>query len=340
MIVRDLGFRPYKAKSKDPRESAMRKTIVVFAVVAVTGGFALSLLQSSPPPTEPKRINKAIDLLERGQPVYYTAAHGGYEEGKKIAGTWADYINYEMEHGPYDTALLRDFMQGLVDAGPTKSGHRTPGVICTLPVGGLDEATMKANYWMVQQVLATGVHGILLCHARSPDAVRLFVQAARYPFHKQAVGDSLPEGLRGAGSQGFASKIWGVSTEEYLRKADPWPLNPEGELLLGLKIEDRHALQNAESSTKVPGIGFAEWGPGDMSMSFGLIGLHGSPYPKVMQDARARVMAACKTAKISFLNRMRPHDATQMIDEGVMIGSANREVAEIGRKYTKRKMPW
>ena len=318
----------------------MRRTIVVFAVAAVTGGFALSLLQSSPPPTEPKRINKAIDLLERGQPVYYTATHGGYEEGKRMAGTWADYINYEMEHRPYDTALLREFMQGLVDGGPTKSGHRTPAVICTLPVGGLDEATMKANYWMVQQVLATGVHGILLCHARSPDAVRLFVQAARYPFHKQAVGDGLPEGLRGAGSQVFASKIWGISREEYLRKADPWPLNPEGELLLGVKIEDRHGLQNAESSAKVPGIGFAEWGPGDMSMSYGLTGVRSSTYPKVMQDARARVKAACKAAKISFLDSVRHHNVTQMIDEGVMIGSGRRKAAEIGRKYTKRKMPW
>ena len=318
----------------------MRKTIMVLAVAALMGGFVLSLLQSSPPPGEPKRINKAIDLLERGQPVYYTAAHGGYEEGKKMAGTWADYINYEMEHGPYDTALLREFMQGLLDGGPTKSGHHTPAVICTLPVGGLDEATMKANYWMVQQVLATGVHGILLCHARSPDAVRLFVQAARYPFHKEAVGDGLPEGLRGAGSQRFASKIWGVGAEEYLQKADPWPLNPEGELLLGLKIEDRHALQNAESSTKVPGIGFAEWGPGDMGMSFGFTGRHDSRYPKVMQDARARVMAACKAAKIPFLNSVRSHNVTQMIDEGVMIGSGNREAAEIGRNYTKREMPW
>ncbi len=318
----------------------MKKTIVVFAVTALTGGIVVSLLQSSSPPGEPKRINKAIDLLERGQPVYYTATHGGYEEGKKMAGTWADYINYEMEHGPYDTALLREFMQGLVDGGPTKSGHRTPAVICTLPVGGLDEATMKANYWMVQQVLATGVHGILLCHARSPDAVRSFVQATRYPFHKEAVGNGLPEGLRGAGSQGFASGIWGVSGEEYLQKADPWPLNPEGELLLGLKIEDRHALGNAESSTKVPGIGFAEWGPGDMGMSFGFTAGQDAPYPQVMQDARARVKAACKVAKISFLNSVRPHNVTEMIDEGVMTGSGQPEAAEIGRKYTKRKMLW
>jgi hypothetical protein len=29
-----------------------------------------------------------------------------------------------------------------------------------------------------------------------------------------------------------------------------------------------------------------------------------------------------------------------MIKEGVRIGPASKEAAEIGRKYTKREMPW
>ena len=36
------------------------------------------------------------------QPVYYEHGGGGFEEGKKMARTWADYINYEMEHGAFD----------------------------------------------------------------------------------------------------------------------------------------------------------------------------------------------------------------------------------------------
>ena len=48
------------------------------------------------------------------------------------------------------------------------------------------------------------------------------------------------------------------SQVEYLRRADPWPLNPDGELLLGLKIEDRHALPNADAIAATPGIYFAE----------------------------------------------------------------------------------
>jgi 4-hydroxy-2-oxoheptanedioate aldolase len=164
------------------------------------------------------------------------------------------------------------------------------------------------------------------------------VRAARYPFHKPAQG--IEEGLRGNGGQSFASSIWGVSGDQYLQMAEPWPLNPKGEILLGLKIEDRHALANAEASTKVPGIGFAEWGPGDMGMSLGFPSNHDEPFPQSMQDARTRVLAACKAAKIAFLNTVRPDDVEMRIKEGVMIGAGNQEAAEKGRRYSKRQMPW
>ncbi len=44
--------------------------------------------------------------------------------------------------------------------------------------------------------------------------------------------------------------------------------------------------------------------------------------------------------RFSFFSGFRPNDVTEMIDEGVMIGSGQREAAEIGRNYTKRKRPW
>jgi 4-hydroxy-2-oxoheptanedioate aldolase len=286
----------------------------------------------------PKRINKAVDLLSKKQPIYYTGGHGGYQEGKADAQTWADYINYELEHGAFDMTMLREYMRGLVDGGPTRSGHKTPAVIVTLPVVALDEATIRVNSWVIQQVLACGVHGLLLCHARSPEGVRAFVEAVRYPFAKQAAG--LGEGLRGSGSQGYAARIWGISAAEYIKRADPWPLNPDGEILLGLKIEDRHALETSEKTTKIPGIGFAEWGPGDMGWSFGLLDAHDAPYPAVMQKARARVFAAVKAAGLSFLDGAIPSNVEERIKEGVMIVSAGREAAEKGRRFSKRTEPW
>jgi ABC-type sugar transport system substrate-binding protein len=62
--------------------------------------------------------------------------------------------------------------------------------------------------------------------------------------------------------------------------------------------------------------------------------------PAPLQAARAKVFAATKANKIFFLNTMTPDNVTDMIKEGVMIGSANQQAAEIGRKFTKREMPW
>ena len=72
------------------------------------------------------RVNRVIELLEQGQPVYYTGVTDrGYEGGRAMAHTWADYINYEMEHHPFDLTALAAFMRGLVDGGPTRSSHRS-----------------------------------------------------------------------------------------------------------------------------------------------------------------------------------------------------------------------
>ncbi|MCY4117176.1 MAG: aldolase/citrate lyase family protein [Caldilineaceae bacterium] len=301
------------------------------------------------------RINRAIELLEAEQPIYYSGVRGSlnYRNGTVHRDTWADYLIVEFEHGAFDPVGLGEFMRGLVDAGPTRSGHRTPAVICTLPTDGTDENVMRANAWMVKQVLARGVHGILLCHVESPAAVKVFVESARYPFQTIGVSDSanganesgkgetaLGQGCRGAGGQAMAATIWGLTPQEYVHRADVWPLNPDGELLLGLKIENRRALANAEASTSVPGIAFAEWGPGDMGMSLGHADAHDPPYPPDMAAARARVKGACDAAGIFFLNSVRPHDVRELIDEGVMIGSATEEAARVGRKYTKRTMPW
>ena len=290
----------------------------------------------------PQRINKAIELLEQDQPLYSTGAGElTYEGGKALANTWADYINLEMEHEAFDMKGLEAFMQGLADGGPTPSGHRTPPVIMTVPAEGTSEESVRANAWMIKQVLARGIHGILLCHVESAGAARAFVESARYPLSQIGAG----EGRRGAGGQASAARIWGVSPDVYLRLADPWPLNPAGELLLGVKIENRRALAHAGSTLAVPGIGFAEWGPGDMGLSFGHIGAHDPPYPSDMDQARLTVAEACRRNNVAFLCSWNDPALTveqrvrKLLDDNVMVLSGiGEEGARIGRAITGRTM--
>src|SRR5215208_6114699 len=50
-----------------------------------------------------KHVNRVIDMWLKGQPVYYAQiSGGGYDKGKEMAATKADYITYEMAHGPLD----------------------------------------------------------------------------------------------------------------------------------------------------------------------------------------------------------------------------------------------
>jgi 4-hydroxy-2-oxoheptanedioate aldolase len=304
---------------------------------------------SAPVPPMPKQstragkhVNRVIDLWLKDQPVYYAqTSAGGYEQGKAMAATKADYITYEMEHGALDFKELREFMRGLVDAGPTRTGHKTPPVIVTLPIPGTTDA-VRANGWMIQQALAAGVHGILLCNAESPEAARLMIEASRYPFAPRV--DGLAQGTRGNGSQAYASRMWGVTADEYMRIAEPWPLNPDGELLFGLKIENPRADANVESSVRVPGIAFAEWGPGDHG--FYLLGRPGSyqgagDTAPAMAAVRRRVLNATKAAGIRFLNACNENTVLEQLKDGVMICTGgDSPAADKGRAFTKRTDPW
>jgi 4-hydroxy-2-oxoheptanedioate aldolase len=42
-------------------------------------------------------------------------------------------------------AGLAKYMRGMVDAGPTRSGHHTPTVIVEAPVNGIDAAHVRYN---------------------------------------------------------------------------------------------------------------------------------------------------------------------------------------------------
>lgn len=336
------------------------------ALVLVLGVALRSLpsAQGGDPSYKPKRINKMIELLEAGQPVYDVSVDGaGYEEGKKLATSHIYLIQYQMEHGPFDPIRLREFMQGLVDGGPTKSGHRTPTVIVTLPVLGLDGQTVKNNHWVIEQILSAGVHGLMLCHARNADAVRTFVSTARYQFERpdlNGADKAIPEGLRGSGSQGYASRIWGITGTQYFEKADPWPMNPNGELILSLKMEDKYSLANIDDITKVPGIAWGEWGPGDQAMS--LMGLEylkrggnqgrslpGTPAtaglppigePK-LDAARLRIMNAMKAAKWAPLHSSNEENVIDLIKAGVMVHHGTSvALTNKGRAFTKRQMPY
>ena len=305
----------------------------------------LAPLPEMPKQGPAKHINKVIDLWLKGQPVYYTSVEGRdlnpYEAGKKMAATKADYINYGMESGPLDFQGLSEFMRGLADGGPTKDGHRTPAVIVELPIPGTADA-MRANAWMIQQAIAQGVHGIMLTNAEDPEAVKLMIEASRYPFAPAVKG--LRQGWHGNGSQNYAAKIWGITPAQYMQVADVWPLNPAGELIFGVKIENPRADANVEKVLAVPGVSFVEHGPGDNSFYF--TGRPGSYQGSAadtpqMMAVEAKVREEAKKNNLHFLHGCSESNVEEMIKSGVMICTGGETpAADKGRAFTKRTDPW
>jgi 4-hydroxy-2-oxoheptanedioate aldolase len=269
------------------------------------------------------------------------------------AQTPYDYLIVEFEHHPFDMGGLRAFMKGLVDGGPTRSGHRTPAVVVTLPATGVTAEVVQANAWQIAHVLAAGVHGIILCHAEVPEAAQAYVTAARYPFNTPGAGADTV-GRRGGGGQASAAAIWGLPVNEYMAKADPWPLNPEGELLLAVKIENKRGLAACEAIMAVPGIGMAEWGPGDMGMSLAERYFrdgydpdpdfaHDPPFGAAMEESRQRVRDACQASGAVMYCTMRPSDWRELYEMGVRSSSVTPRTdgfIDDLRRMAGRTMPW
>ncbi|MGA8383342.1 MAG: aldolase/citrate lyase family protein, partial [Stellaceae bacterium] len=113
-----------------------------------------------------------------------------------------------------------------------------------------------------------------------------------------------------------------------------------GELLLGVKLESPEGIANCEEILAVPGLGFAELGPGDLGLSLGYTAVPRDPYPPEMAEARRRVFAACRKNRVAFLETCSPETIAQKLDEGVRVVAGHREdTAIIGRAHQRRTVP-
>jgi hypothetical protein len=94
-------------------------------------------------------------------------------------------------------------------------------------------------------------------------------------------------------------------------------------------------------------LGFAEWGPGDMGMSFGDPDAHDPPYPDFMNDARNKVKSALDKSGVFFYSgwkdkNLNMHQTVDHLIDNIgvmMMGAETEEFAAYGRSKTGRKMP-
>jgi 4-hydroxy-2-oxoheptanedioate aldolase len=212
------------------------------------------------------RLNPVIRALESGKPAFAAFSQASPENAVVMSTAKYDGVVFEMEHNPWDVLALRDSLQYLLNrAQIAASTSVAPAVapMVRIPPNGAEKAQFHAK-----QALDLGVYGIVWPHVSTVEEAYNAVAACRYPRLK---GHALyePAGIRGDGPTA-AVRYWGLSQNDYYERADVWPLNPSGEILVIVQIEDTQGIENLpEILRRVPGIGLILLGEGDLSQELG-----------------------------------------------------------------------
>ena len=227
--------------------------MVVVRRLMLTVAFALGLgslgLLPSPPVGSaqgPTRLNKVIEALEAGEAA--------------IANQHWRFV--DMEHSPFSGERVQRVLAEMNEE------RDADGRLSLAPLVRIPQEGDEDFKWAVKQVLDLGGMGIILPHVdRAEEAVRL-VRAMRYP---PARGNTVSRASRRArlGPGGVPRVLWGLNAAEYARRADVWPLNPEGELFAVAMIESQESVNNIHEILQTP-VSAIMVIPGDMAMDLGV----------------------------------------------------------------------
>src|SRR5215468_7869717 len=186
------------------------------------------------------RLNGVIRALEQGKTAFVSFAPVDNETAVALSASTLDGVAFEMEHAPMSTPALRDALQYMLDRrqildGGTLAPKVTP-LVRIPPNGG------EMNQWIAKQVLDIGIFGIIFPHVSSVEEAKNAVSACRYPrLPESPLYD--PPGVRGDAPM-RAARYWGLSQQDYYRRADVWPLAPDGEILVIIQCEEKRAIDN------------------------------------------------------------------------------------------------
>ena len=272
---------------------------------------------------EVKHLNPVIEKLAAGKPfIGFQTGDLSFQNARTMARADADYVYVDMEHTPMDFPALNQFAIGMIDkATALKKGNAQPNValFARFAPYGREHAQ-----WIAKQALDVGLMGVIFNGVDTPEQALLAVQNMRYP-QKRTSKYQNPPGLRGY-SPALAAWVWGISNAEYERRADVWPLNPDGDLLAIMMIETTEGVNNADAIAAVPGVGAIFIGAGsDLRQSLGVE----ESSPEVEQ-ARQTILRACLAHNVACgITALTAQDIARRLGEGwKMIRTTNAALTQ------------
>jgi len=309
----------------------VKKQVRLFVIVLFIFPFIVQAEEN------PIHLNKIVAKLTQDEVVigtwmssmsFFSAmglvdSNGDHDAESSIRTPMIDFVLIDMEHQPFDVETLTIVLMAFHSKREVvNKGNLQPNIspIVRIPsdAGGPIEPYIK-------QALDAGAFGVAVPHCRNAQEAERVIRACRYP---QPKGDPNPEplGRRGA-SPWPCSYLWGVSMEEYVKHADVWPLDPQGDILAMIMIEDIEGKDNIDEILAVPGIGAVIFGPYDYSFS---CGVPGQVTAEPVLKAKQIVADACKRHHIPFVAFATPDNTQQLIADGFQILLSDSDIRPSG----------
>jgi 4-hydroxy-2-oxoheptanedioate aldolase len=266
------------------------------------------------------RHNRIVDLLAQGKVVFgwfaavprTAGAEQSPEQRMLPAAARAakdplmDFVFLNMEAvNSYNPAMVKAFLQTMADGGISRNPNDHP-LMTRLPIFHNDPAAARQR---VGEMLNLGVHAIVFPDMESGEEAEQAIASMRYaqPGNSKIPN---PAGVR-PDEVGQAPAYWGLSAEEYKRKADVYPINPDGELASIFIVESVKGIENSRAITRArPTV--VSPGPGTLS--------------RVFQGDAAKVeaaiqtqLASCKEFNVPCAITANPSDIARRIKEGFRV---------------------
>jgi len=156
--------------------------------------------------------------------------------GQIMARAGCDFVFFDMEHGPFDLAIVADMVKVTRLEGLTPL-VRVPG---------------DAYEWLVRPMDA-GAMGVMIPRIETRAQVEKIVECLMYP----------PVGARGLSADKGHNDFNAQGMWEFAEQANK-------ENLIILQIEQAKAIENIDELFSVEGVGAAILGPNDLAMSMGI----------------------------------------------------------------------
>jgi len=228
------------------------------------------------------------------------------------------FFTATMERG-VDTGApnLIDLQEALAALGPVSKG---PNPRLLMPINSkapnISRADMPAdpaNYVTnLSKQLNAGVSSIAFVEVDSAQELELGIAALRF----KANGGTRPDEV------GNAPKYWGLSEADYRKKADVWPLNPNGEIVVWAIVETHEGLANLDEIAQVKGLSVIAAGAGTLGGVFSTTNAEGR---RVRDDAAwegaiQKILATCKKYKKPCAYPVNENDIETRYSQGFNVG--------------------